>query len=114
MIVRVWPENTYEELGAKRWCVEWWSVTKSAQKRIEAAEARGEQDEYDRDSDIVSNCKYFPARAKGLAIAYAKRMAVCDRSAFGSALVSQEVVDWYVEEDRIAEWTHIDGTEIDV
>lgn len=106
--MRVWvfPEKVYEELGAKRWEVEWWEVTAKARKRVEAAEARGESDEYDRDSDIVSCYKVFPHNAKGRAVAFARKMAHSDNSAFGSAEVIEQVVDWYVEEDRIAEWVN--------
>jgi hypothetical protein len=107
MRVFVYPEKTMEELGAKRWEVEWHTVKPSALARVKAAEARGEQDEYDPDCDIRSHSRVFPHRAKGLALALAKRMAECDGSAYGCATVTEEVVDWYVEDDRIAEWTTI-------
>lgn len=107
MRVFVYPEKTYEEFGAKRWEVEWWEVTAKARKRVEAAEARGEHDEYDRDSDIVSCYRVFPYQAKGLAVAYARKMAHSDNSAFGSAEVIEQAVDWYVEQDRIAEWVNV-------
>ncbi len=104
MRVFVFPEKVYEKLGAKRWEVEWWEVTAAARKRVEASEARGELDEYDRDSDIKSLYRVFPYRAKGLAIAYAQKMAYGDHSAYGSATVIEQVVDWYVKENGIAEW----------
>jgi hypothetical protein len=107
MRVFVYPEKTHEELGARRWEVEWFTVGPSALARIRAAEARGEQDEVDPDRDIVSHARTFPHRSKGLAVALAKRMAECDGSAYGCAIVTEEVVDWYVEEDRIAEWVSV-------
>ncbi len=106
MRVFVYPEKAYEELGAKRWDVEWYTVGPKALKRVADAEARGESDEVDPDRDVVCHHKPFPWRAKGLAIAYAKKMANCERSAYGFAIITPEVVDWYVEEDRIAEWAN--------
>src|SRR5262245_18024252 len=107
MRVWVYPEKEYQELGAKRWEVEWYVVTEKAQRRVQDAEAAGRQDEYDPDRDIECECRSFPHRAKGLAIAYAKRMANCDRSAYGCATVTEQVVAWYVEEDRVAEWVNV-------
>lgn len=106
MRVFVYPEKTYEELGAKRWDVEWFVVTEKALRRVREAEEKGETEDIDPDRDVLCYHKPFPWKAKGLAIAYAKKMAVCERSAYGSATVTPEVVDWYVEEDRIAEWTN--------
>ncbi len=104
MLVRVYPENVYEEFGAKRWEVEWQTEKASALKRVQEAEAKGEYDEIDIDSDIRYHKRVFPARAKGLAIAYAKRVVASRDTAFGCATVTLEVVDWYVEDDRVAEW----------
>lgn len=75
-------------------------------KRVQTAEANGEYDEIDIDSDIVYHRRVFPARAKGLAIAYGKRVVGTETTAFGSATVTPQVVDWYVEEDRVAEWAN--------
>lgn len=108
--MRVWvfPEKTWEEFGSKRWSVEWWTIGPKAKARVEAAEARGEQDEYDPDRDIVCNYRIYPERAKGRAIAYAKSKCKVPDSAYGCATVTLEAVDWYVEEDRVAEWTPIE------
>jgi hypothetical protein len=108
MKVWVYPEKTYEELGAQRWEVEWHTVKHAALKRIADAEAAGREDEVDPDADIVTHSCAYPLRAKGLAIARAKRMAVAKDSAYGCATVTRQVVDWYVEEDKIAEWTNAD------
>jgi len=102
--VFVYPEKAFEELGTKRWEVEWYTVKPAAHKRVREAEARGELDEFDPDVDIVTHRRVFPHRAKGLAVAFAKKMAECELSAYGQATVTPQVVDWYVEEDRIAEW----------
>jgi hypothetical protein len=110
MRVWVYPEKVYEELGAKRWEVEWQTVSPKALKRIAEAEARGEYDEVDIDSDLISHFVVYPHRAKGLAMAYARKMVNCANSAFASVMVQEQVVDWYVEEDRIAEWSNIGET----
>jgi hypothetical protein len=107
MRVFVYPEKTYEELGTRRWEVEWHTVKPKAIARVAAAEAKGEYDEIDPDSDIVTHTRSFPARCKGLAVALAKRMAECPTSAYGCATVMEQAVDWYVEEDRIAEWVNV-------
>ena len=110
MRVFVYPEKTYEELGSKRWEVEWFTVSPRALRRVTEAEARGELDEIDPDRDIICHARVFPFRAKGLALALANRMAECEGTAYGCATVTEQVVDWYVEEDRIAEWTNVGET----
>lgn len=107
MRVWVYPEKTYEDLGAKRWQVEWYTVGAKAKARVASAEARGEIEDLDPDRDIVTNCKVFPHAQKAKALKFAERMAVCEDSAYGCATVTEEVVDWYVEEDRVAEWTAV-------
>jgi hypothetical protein len=107
MRVWVYPEKVYEDFGAKRWEVEWYEVTEKARARVAAAEAKGEYDEFDIDRDIVARAVPFPHRSKGLAIAFAKRKAHSEKSAFGHATVTEQTVDWYVEEDRIAEWVNV-------
>jgi hypothetical protein len=105
MQVWVYPEKSYEELGAERWEVEWQTVRPSALKRIEAAEARGEEDEVDPDRDIIFHYKHYPTEAKALRAARA--IVNLGHSAYGCATVVKQVVDWYVEEDRVAEWSDV-------
>ena len=107
MRVFVYPEKTMEEFGARRWEVEWFTVKAASLKRVQEAEAKGEYDEIDPDSDIQCHVRHFKPKGKGLALALAKRMAVCACSAYGSATVTEQAVDWYVEEDRIAEWVNV-------
>jgi hypothetical protein len=107
MRVFVYPEKTYEELGAKRWEVEWYTVKAKALQRVRDAEACGDYDEIDPDRDVVCHYATYPHRAKGLALARAKKEAACELSAYGSATVTEQAVDWYVEDDRIAEWANV-------
>ena len=106
MRVWVYPDKVYRELGAKRWEAEWQTTKPSAIKRVAEAEAKGEYDEIDLDSDLFWHHRVFPN--KGLAMAFAKKVVESAADmAFGSVMVTQQVVDWYVEEDRIAKWADI-------
>lgn len=109
--MRVWvfPEKTWEDFGAERWEVEWQTVGPKASARIAAAEARGEQDEVDPDRDIVYHYKYYPTRAAALKAA--RGVVNLMETAYGSASVQKMAIDWYVEEDRIAEWVGVGEVE---
>jgi hypothetical protein len=102
MRVFVYPEKTYEEMGAERWEVEWQTVRPSAVKRVEAAEARGDYDEIDMDRDLIYHYRHYSSQAA--AMRAARGVVNLGRTEFGCATVVRQVVDWYVEEDRIAEW----------
>jgi hypothetical protein len=106
MRVWVYPEKTYEEFGAVRWEVEWQTVGPRALKRIAAAEARGEQDEVDIDRDLVYHYRHYDNEKAAVKAARAI-VNLGHATAFGCATVTKEVVDWYVEEDRIAEWAAV-------
>ncbi len=109
MRVFVWPEKTQEELGAERWEVEWQTVSKKAQARIAATEARGDVDDIDPDADIVTHAKYYPTQAQALRAARA--VVNLGHTAYGCATVVKQTVEWYVEKDRIAEWSNVGDVE---
>jgi len=88
--VFVWPERTYEELGAERWAVSWKTVRPGANVN----------EEIDFDVDLVDRA--VACRTHAAAVARARRAAAEDY--FGGAVVQRQVVAWDVEEDRIAEW----------
>lgn len=113
MRVWLWQDKEYGDVGARRWLVEWWDVTPKARRRIEAAEARGDYDEYDFDRDLVCSKRAFPPRAKGLAIAYAKRVAGGELNAFGCAKVMQQIVSNDESPAGYGEWVEV-GEAIDV
>lgn len=99
--MRVWtyPEKKYEELGAERWSVTWY------EKREGVPD---DKEEYDFDSDLVQRYEYRKTREAALATAR-ERWRTCDLF-FGVVEVQQERVDWFVEEDRVAEWADVGDT----
>lgn len=100
--MKVWtyPEKKYEDFGAIRWQVSWEEV---------AAHAKG-KDEIDYDEDIIY--RFANCNTKEVAMREARKIVDGYRTAFGSATVTRQVVDWFVEEDRIAEWVNTGDEEI--
>lgn len=94
--VWVYPEKKYEQLGAVRYEVSWEEVKKEAQHKLDANE--------DIDPDIDIAYLYKPFKDKEKAGAFAKKVVASGVTAYGAATVIKQIVDWYVEEDRIAEW----------
>jgi hypothetical protein len=90
--VWVYPERTFEKLGAVRWQASWEQVKKSAE----------DNEEIDPDCDI----DYLVAnyQTKEAAMKRAQKIIAAGITAFGAVTVTKQVVDWYVEEDKIAEW----------
>lgn len=105
MKVFVWPEKTREELGSERWDVEWYELR--PEKRN--ADTTQENDDFDYDRDLI--IRHLAVQTKGDAIAAANRILESGASFFGAIAVQKQVVDWYVEEDRIAEWAYVGDAE---
>lgn len=105
--IRVWvyPEREWQDLGAERYEVEWQAVTPRALKRIADNEAKGEQDEVDPDRDLEWHYRHYSDRAK--ALKGARAIVNFGKTAYGCATVTKQVVDWFVEEDRVAEWADV-------
>lgn len=97
MMVWTYPEKKYEKLGAERYEVGWEELRKSADGK----------EEIDFDSDLINRFAHFSA--KDAAMAKAKEVA--QASYFGRASVTRQIVDWFVEEDRVAEWVNTSDTE---
>lgn len=99
--MRVWtyPEKTMEELGARAWEVEWWTIRPGAKEDNDG--------DFDWDNDLESNCQRFKTRAA--AEKFAKSIAI--KSFFGVAQLQEQRVDWYVEEQRVAEWVNVGNAE---
>lgn len=105
MRVWVYPDKEWQELGARRFEVEWQTVKPKAKARIDAAEAKGELDEVDPDTDLDYHYRAYTDKQKALRAA--RGVVNLRRTAYGCATVTEQVVDWYVEEDRIAEWANV-------
>lgn len=93
MLAWVYPEKEYREIGAERYAVEWWTIRPGA------------PEEFDPHEDVISHYEVFKTRTP--ALRFARSVVNDGKSAFGSAEVKHQVVDWYVEEDRIAEWQDV-------
>lgn len=94
MASRVWvyPERTWQKLGDVRWQISWEEVKPSAQGN----------DEIDPDSDILY--RYAAFLDHDSAVKKAEEIVESGETAFGAVTVQKQVVDWFVEEDRVAEW----------
>lgn len=97
--VWVYPERKFEQLGAVRYKVSWEEVK---------PEAVG-KDDIDPDRDICYLVLDYRNKAK--AIARAKKIIAAGITAFGAVTVTKQIVDWFVEEDRIAEWADTSESE---
>lgn len=94
MRVFVYPEKVYEELGARRWHISW-------EQLKDGLEIKPGQD-VDFDSDIYN--VFAAYKTKDAATKAAKRILKSGKPYFGAITLTEQVVDWFVEEDRIAEW----------
>lgn len=128
-LVFVYPEKTREPLGAERWECSWEQVKASASRRNQMVkmnakrkhEREGHAGEFgkcevdgcqhwrytdiDPDSDIDNYYQTFRgADARDKALEFAKKEVAKGKTAYGVVMVQRQVVDWYVEEDHVAEW----------
>jgi hypothetical protein len=99
--MRAWlfPEKQYAEIGQERWEVSADIVKPSAVG-----------DEIDIDTDIQHLAWAFATASK--ARAYAQEVVLTRNDlAFGCTRIQKQVVDWFVEEDRICKWTDVGEAE---
>lgn len=101
MRVWVYPERTWEELGAERYVAEWYEVPKNW-----AVMSEEQRDAFDPASFPCVYEEFRGPKAKEQAVKCAKKAIRGRFNAFGDASVQKQVVDWYVEEDRVAEWVN--------
>lgn len=101
--VWVYPEKNYEVLGAERWQVSWEQVKKMAEPKLDRNE--------DIDPDMDIEYLHVNYKKKEPAIARAHKIIASGVTAYGVVSVTRQVVDWYVEEDSIAEWVNTSDTE---
>lgn len=94
MSQRVWvyPERQFEELGATRYQVSWEEVKPASKGK----------DDIDPDEDIIY--RFANYKTKEAAMKKARQVVDGFITAYGGASVEKQVVDWFVREDRVAEW----------
>jgi hypothetical protein len=96
--------KTREELGAERWVAEaemlppTWALMSDEEKE--------EFDPYEFPREV-----YEFRGPKAQAQATKKAKLLRRASAFGCARVQRQVVGWFVEEDRVAQWEDVGETE---
>ncbi|HXI13457.1 MAG TPA: hypothetical protein VNM92_12565 [Thermoanaerobaculia bacterium] len=100
-LVFVYPEKTYKPLGDRRFEVEWQVLTDGARKRFEA----DPDYEHNHDRDECSVVAHYTT--KKAALKAAQRVLDTVETVYGVVTVVEQVVEWYVEEDQIAEWTNV-------
>lgn len=96
MLVLVYPEKTRELYGATRWVASWYVLRLGCDP---------EADDWEPGFDTREVYRAFTT--KEMALAEARRVVDAGESLFGVAEVVQQRVDWYVEEDRVAEWADV-------
>ena len=94
MRVFVYPEKDYVEFGTTRWTVSWEQLKSSADKK--------QGDDIDFDMDIEHMFSVYATEEK--ARAGAKKILAEGKPFFGAVTLTKQVVDWFVEEDKVAEW----------
>lgn len=96
MLVWVYPEKKREEFGAIRWTVSWYVLKPGV-------DPESEWDPYSATREVCRGFKTHAAAMREARRAYDSG----DASLFGCVEIQKQRVDWYVEEDRIAEWVNI-------
>ena len=106
--MRVWiPESKeYRNLGERRWVVDWQELKPSCK----AKDTTQENWEFDYDRDLIYHLNVAPNKAA--ALRFAEKMIAEGRNFFGAATVREQVVDWFVEEDRMGEWADASSEEV--
>lgn len=85
----------FATLGARRWECEWFELTPGAKRRYA-------EPDYEHDHDRDEVCRVSVHATKDAAVDAARR--VVKDSVYGCAIVQEHVLDWFVEEDRVADW----------
>lgn len=101
---RIYPEGGYANIGDKRWELEYYTMRPGAALEIEQGR------DFDPDADTICHAIHFKysdheaARSKAQEIlnAYEKYLL-----AFGQVTVIEQRVDWFVEENNLAEWQSV-------
>jgi hypothetical protein len=99
-LVKIRPGGNWARLGAERWEVEWFVLTKAARRR--RAESPDTY-EHDHDRDEMALFKTFKTQAE--AQAFARAVVHRDETMSGYATVTRQVVELCGPDDLTAEWT---------
>ncbi len=97
--VLLYPEKIYVHLGEVRYLLS---------TEVVRPESMG-KDEIDIDSDLIT--KYWAFATEERAREYAATILECDDLAFGAVTLQKQIVDWFVREDNVAEWSDVGESE---
>lgn len=89
-------EKAHREIGEVRWEVTWHTLRDGWTPEFEG-------DGPDPDSDIVYHGKACGSESYALHVAE----SLVKQDYFGSPIVQRQVVEWWVQEDGIAEWEDV-------
>lgn len=95
----LYPDRKQEEIGATRFLLSAYMVR---------PEALG-KDDIDMDNDIIE--KNWGFKTKPEAEKFAIKILSRDDLAFGAVTTQEQIVDWFVKEDLIAEWKNVGESE---
>lgn len=106
---RIYPEGGNANIGDRRLEVEWWVFTKDALKRYDKPDY-----EFDYDRDQIAHVEHFPVTKREAAEARAQQ--ICNEwderhMPFAVVTLQEQVVDWFVQEDNVAEWINVGDAE---
>lgn len=91
--VLLYPEKIYAQLGDVRYLLS---------TEVVRPECIG-KDEIDIDSDLITKSWAFTSEEK--ARERAATILERDDLAFGAVTLQKQIVDWFVQEDNVAEWS---------
>lgn len=97
--VLLYPEKIYAHLGDVRYLLS---------TEVVRPESMG-KDEIDIDSDLITKWWAFTTEAK--AREYAAAVLEREDLAFGAVTLQMQIVDWFVREDNVAEWSDVGESE---
>ena len=106
MKVRIYPGSALEEFGAVRWDCEWQELKPSAKARIESAVPDTYDRDIDPDTDLIWCHQYY--RSLATAKRAAKKIWEARSNVIAySVCIQKQAVDWFIEEDQLAEWVNV-------
>lgn len=103
MQVWLYPEKKQATLGARRLVVAWDVVRPGADP---------DDEDGDPNEQFVTRRKAFAVTEREAARTFARELVEGGKAYFGQAEITEEVVDWFVEEDRVVEWVEVGRAEV--
>ena len=100
-MVWIYPEKTHEPFGATRWLASWYVLRPGVDPDSE--------EDWDPGFDTIE--KHIVCKTADAARRAARKVVASGATLFGCAEVQEQRVDWFVAEDRVAEWADVGRAE---